>query len=193
VELQGYLTGKSRIPGVEAIPGRGTNIPLYLLGSSLFGAQLAAKLGLPYAFASHFAPAALQDAVAIYRRDFRPSAQLSQPRVLAGVNVMVADTVAQAQQEVQLVKIARVAALLGRGGRTLTDQEARSALRSGAAAHVEQMMTYAAVGTPADVKAYLDQFAKHADADELIVVHQASTLPARLRSVRLTAEVMSQG
>ena len=78
LELQGYLSGESRIPGVEAVPGRrAPNVPLYILGSSLFGAQLAAMLGLPYAFASHFAPAALNDAVALYRREFRPSAQLA--------------------------------------------------------------------------------------------------------------------
>ena len=190
VELQGYLT-QSRVPGVDAIPGRGTNIPLYILGSSLFGAQLAAALGLPYAFASHFAPAALHDAVAIYRQEFRPSEQLDQPRVLAGVNVVVGDTVEQAERDLHQVKVARVAALYGRAGRTLTEQEAESALRTGAAPHVEQMLTYAAVGTPTDVKAYLEQFAKHADADELIVVHQSPSAENRLRSVRLTAEVMA--
>ena len=92
LELQGYLTGESRIPGIDAIPGKGTDVPLYILGSSLFGAQLAAAFGLPYAFASHFAPAALQQAVAIYRRDFRPSKQLSEPYVIAGVNVIVGET-----------------------------------------------------------------------------------------------------
>src|SRR3954469_7379724 len=97
LELQGYLTGPTRIQGVEATPGKGTNVPLYILGSSLFGARLAAQLGLPYAFASHFAPAALQDAVAIYRRDFRPSAQLDAPHVIAGVNVIAADSAGEAQ------------------------------------------------------------------------------------------------
>ncbi len=90
LELQGYLTGPSRVPGIEATPGKGTNVPLYILGSSLFGAQLAAALGLPYAFASHFAPAALDDAIAIYRREFRPSAQLAEPYVIAAVNVIAA-------------------------------------------------------------------------------------------------------
>src|SRR6059058_306368 len=91
LELQGYLTGPTRIEGVEATPGKGTNVPLYILGSSLFGARLAAQLGLPYAFASHFAPTALQDAVAIYRREFKPSTQLDAPHVIAGVNVIAAD------------------------------------------------------------------------------------------------------
>src|SRR4051794_30653998 len=79
LELQGYLTGRTRIPGVNATPGSGTNVPLYILGSSLFGAQLAAALGLPYAFASHFSPSGLLDAVATYRREFRPSDQLDEP------------------------------------------------------------------------------------------------------------------
>src|SRR6202020_2778948 len=111
LELQGYLTGKTRVAGVDAVPGKGTNVPLYILGSSLFGAQLAAALGLPFAFASHFAPGALQQAVAIYRREFRPSAQLEQPYVMAGVNVIAADTTAVAEQEFHRVKIQRVSAL----------------------------------------------------------------------------------
>ena len=93
LELQGYLDRRARVVhGVDATPGKGTNVPLYILGSSLFGAQLAAALGLPYAFASHFAPAALQAGVAAYRDEFRPSAQLDEPYVIAGVNVIAADT-----------------------------------------------------------------------------------------------------
>ena len=79
LELQGYLTGETRVRGVDAIPGKGSNVPLYVLGSSMFGATLAAALGLPYAFASHFAPQLLEPAVAAYRREFRPSAQLAEP------------------------------------------------------------------------------------------------------------------
>jgi luciferase family oxidoreductase group 1 len=191
VELQGYLSDTSPIPGVDAIPGRGTKVPLYLLGSSLFGAQLAALLGLPYAFASHFAPAALHDAVALYRREFRPSAQLDRPLVLAGVNVVLADTVDEAQSALHRIKTARVAALLSRTGTALTDEQAQAALGSAIGQHVEQMLTYAAIGTPADVRTYLEQFAKHADADELIVVHQFPSVEGRLRSVQLTAEAMA--
>ncbi len=98
LELQGYLTGNSRVPGVAATPGAGADVPLYILGSSLFGAQLAAALGLPYAFASHFAPQALQQAVAVYRRDFQPSAQLDHPYVIAGMNVIAADSDEEAQR-----------------------------------------------------------------------------------------------
>jgi luciferase family oxidoreductase group 1 len=188
LELQGYLTGQSRIPGVDATPGKGTNVPLYILGSSLFGAKLAAALGLPYSFASHFAPAALQDAVAIYRREFQPSAQLDEPHVIAGVNVIAADSNADAQEQLHKVKRARVSLLFGRD-RTFTPEEADVVLESPAGQHVEQMVKYSAVGTPGAVKEYLDGFARHADADELIVAHQSTTTEARLRSVELLAEV----
>jgi luciferase family oxidoreductase group 1 len=191
-ELQGYLTGHSLIPGVDAVPGKGTDVPLYILGSSLFGAQLAAALGLPYAFASHFAPHSLQDAVAIYRRDFRPSAQLSQPYVIAGVNVIAADTTAQAQEQFQVARRSRVTALLGRG-RTFTDEEADAILASPSGRQIDQMTRYSAVGTPHEVKAYLDDFTRHAAADELIVASQASTRDAWLRSFELLADVTGLG
>ncbi|WP_067974055.1 LLM class flavin-dependent oxidoreductase [Nocardiopsis trehalosi] len=190
VELQGYLTGNSRIPGVDAIPGKGTNVPLYILGSSLFGAKLAAALGLPYSFASHFAPAALEDAVAVYRREFTPSEALDAPYVIAGVNAMAADTTAEAEEQLRIARRRMAAQLLGRG-RTLSPDEADAALESPAGRHVLQMATYTAVGTPAEVRAYLDRFAAHADADELIIAHQAGTVEARLRSVELVAEAMA--
>jgi len=186
LELQGYLSGPSRIQGVEATPGRGTNVPLYILGSSLFGARLAAQLGLPYAFASHFAPAALQDAVALYRREFKPSEQLAEPYVIAGLNVVAADSASEAQQMHLDVKRARISTFFG-NGRTFTDDEADLILDSAQGQHVAQMMQYSAVGTPEAVREYLDEFAKHADADELIVAHQSTSTQSRLRSVELTA------
>jgi luciferase family oxidoreductase group 1 len=188
-ELQAFLADESLVPGVHAHPGRGTRIPLYILGSSLFGAQLAAALGLPYAFASHFAPAALQDAVAIYRRDFRPSAQLDRPHVIAGVNVIAADTQADADEQFHIAKRARVRAL-ARPGRRLTDDEVDLVLSSPEGAQIEQMVVYSAVGTPGDVRDYLETFAKHADADELIVALQSPAIDARLRSAELVAEAM---
>ncbi len=87
LELQKFLSDEEPLPGLRAIPGRGTKVPLYLLGSSLFGAELAAQLGLPYAFASHFAPRYLHEAIRVYRDGFRPSAQLSEPYVIAGLGV----------------------------------------------------------------------------------------------------------
>jgi luciferase family oxidoreductase group 1 len=187
LELQGYLNGPTRIPGVEATPGKGTNVPLYILGSSLFGARLAAQLGLPYAFASHFAPNALQDAVAIYRREFKPSAQLEVPHVIAGVNVIAADSAAEAQAMFRDTLRARVSLFFG-GGRVFSDDEADMVLDSPQGQHVSQMMKYSAVGTPDAVREYLDEFAAHSDADELIVAHQSSQTAGRLRSVELLAD-----
>jgi luciferase family oxidoreductase group 1 len=187
LELQGYLTGETRVPGVHATPGRGTNVPLYILGSSMFGATLAAAFGLPYAFASQFAPEALRPAVAAYRREFRPSAQLDKPHVIAGVNVLAADTSAEAHEHLLAAKRRLATAIFGRG-RTFTVEEADAILASPAGRRVEVMMTYAAVGTPAEVGQYIEAFAKHADADELIVVHPSPTTEARLRSLELLAD-----
>jgi luciferase family oxidoreductase group 1 len=188
LELQGYLIDETRVPGVNATPGKGANVPLYILGSSLFGARLAAQLGLPYAFASHFAPHALLDAVAIYRREFRPSAQLAAPYVIAGLTVIAADTKRRAEEQLHTVRRARVRLLLGRG-RTLTDNEADLLLESPEGAQLSQMMTYAAVGTPDEVHAYLAAFVDHARADEVMVTHPAQTLEARLRSMELLSNV----
>jgi luciferase family oxidoreductase group 1 len=164
-------------------------VPLNILGSSLFGAQLAAALGLPYCFASHFAPAALQEAVSTYRREFRPSVQLAEPYVMAGVNVIAADTGEEAQEQFRAAQRRRVSALLGRGG-TFTDDEADLLLDSPAGQQVLQMSIYSAVGTPAEVKEYLEEFIPHAGADELIVAGQSPTAATRLRSFELLAHVM---
>ena len=188
VELQGYLRGETTVPGVEAIPGAGTNVPLYILGSSLFGARLAAMLGLPYAFASHFAPQALIDAIAIYRREFRPSVQLAEPYAIAAVNVIAADTDDEAQQQWITVRRSRIARFVA-PGRDLSDDEADAVIASPQGQQVAQMMHYSAIGTPDHVKAYLDEFARIAGADELITAHSAPTIDQRLRSVDLLADV----
>ena len=189
LELQGYLTGETTIEGVHAIPGRGTDVPLYILGSSLFGAELAATLGLPYGFASHFAPHALHSAVTLYRRLFRPSPHLDRPHVIAGVNVIAADDDATARDQLHRTRRNRLRALLGRGGRTIDDAEADLMLDSPRAMHVDQMLTYTAVGTPGAVRAYLDDFIAHSGADELMVAHAGDTSAARMRSLELLAEV----
>ncbi|MFG1781880.1 LLM class flavin-dependent oxidoreductase [Rhodococcus oryzae] len=188
LELQGYLTGPSRIPGIEATPGKGTNVPLYILGSSLFGAKLAAALGLPYAFASHFAPNALLDALAIYRREFRPSAQLAEPYVIAAVNVIAADTQDEADRLFLETKRKRVGLFVGRG-RTFSPDEADMILESPAGQQVLQMVRYSAVGTPTVVREYLDRFGEETAADELMVVSSATDRTAWLRSLELVAEV----
>ena len=189
LELQAYLAGDSRVPGVDAVPGKGSRVPLYVLGSSLFGAQLAAALGLPYAFASHFAPQALEAAVAVYRRDFRPSAQLEAPYVIAGVNVLAADTTEAAQAQLRAASRLRVTALFGQG-RALSDAQADLLLASAAGQQVAQMFTYAAVGTPREVSDYLDGFVRRADADELIVAHSSPMTEDRLRSLTLLADAV---
>ncbi|MFC5673691.1 LLM class flavin-dependent oxidoreductase [Streptomyces incanus] len=192
LELQGYLAGESRIPGVDATPGKGTNVPLYILGSSLFGAKLAAALGLPYSFASHFAPNALRDAVALYRREFQPSAQLDKPYVIAGVNVIAADTTEDAQEHFHATKRHRVTQMLGRGGRTFTPEEADMILETTAGQQVLQMLQYTAVGNPAEVKDYLGRFTELTQADELIIVSSVIDRKAWLRSLELLAEISGQ-
>jgi alkanesulfonate monooxygenase SsuD/methylene tetrahydromethanopterin reductase-like flavin-dependent oxidoreductase (luciferase family) len=160
----------------------------------MFGATLAAALGLPYAFASHFAPQALEPAVAAYRRDFRPSAQLAEPYVIAGVNVIAADSRAEAEAQLQAIRRIRAVGLFGRGRQVdgLDFEDAADALLAqGAAHHVDQMLTHTALGTPDEVGEYLDGFRKAADADELIVAHQSPTVESRLRSVTLLAEGMA--
>ena len=188
LELQGYLQGESRIPGVVAVPGAGTNVPLYILGSSLFGARLAAMLGLRYAFASHFAPASLIDAIALYRREFRPSEQLGEPYAIAGVNVIAADTDDEARSQWETVRRYRIARFVA-PGRDLSDDEADAILASPQGQQIAQMMHYSAVGTPDTVKAYLDEFAALAGADELITAHSSPTIEQRLHSVDLVADV----
>jgi luciferase family oxidoreductase group 1 len=189
IELQAYLSGQSRVPGVDAVPGKGSRVPLYILGSSMYGATLAAALGLPYAFASHFAPQMLEPAVAAYRQEFKPSEQLDHPYVIAGVNVIAADTTEEAQRQLEQTRRIRATTLFGRG-RSFTDEEVDLLLQSEAGRHVEQMLTYAAVGTRAEVRGYLEDFARKADADELIVAHQSPAAEERLRSVTLLAEAM---
>ena len=189
LELQGYLRGESTIPGVVAVPGAETNVPLYILGSSLFGARLAAMLGLPYTFASHFAPAALLDAIALYRREFQPSEQLAEPYAIAGVNVIAADTDDEAQQQWTTVRRYRIARFVA-PGRDLSDDEADAILASPQGQQIAQMMHYSAVGTPDHVKAYLDEFAALAGVDELITAHSSPTIDQRLRSVDLVADAM---
>jgi len=194
-ELAGYLAGKTLVPGVDAIPGKGSHVPLYILGSSLFGARLAAALGLPYAFASHFAPAALEDALAVYRREFRPSDQLERPYAIVGVNVIAADTESSAREQLLGIRRVRAVSLYGRGrpgqgSEDLTDGQADQLLASVVGGQVDQMLTYTAAGTPAQVSDYLDSFVRRTEADELIVAHQAPTIENRLRSVTLLAQAM---
>ncbi|WP_449373636.1 LLM class flavin-dependent oxidoreductase [Arthrobacter psychrolactophilus] len=191
-ELQAYFDGETRISGVNAYPGKDTRVPLFILGSSLFGARLAAALGLPYSFASHFAPQALEDAVRIYRREFKPSAALAAPYVIAGVNAIVADTQEEAERLALEARRQRVVSLVGRG-QTFTEAEKDLLLDSPAGQQVNTMFRYAAIGTPAVAREYLEDFAKTADADELIVGTQITDRSAWIRSFELLAGAMELG
>ena len=193
LELQAYLRGQSRVPGVQAVPGAGTDVPLYILGSSLFGAQLAAAFGLPYAFASHFAPDHLLEAVDIYRRDFKPSEQLDAPYVLAAVNVVAADDADEARTQFEQTRRTRVRGMLQRrpgDAEGYTDQEIDAFLATPQGRGIANMMRCSAVGAPDEVREQLEAFAVEARADELIVAHQSPQTADRLRSVELTAAAM---
>ena len=187
VELQAYLRGASMVPGVEAVPGAGTDVPLWILGSSLFGARLAASLGLPYAFASHFSPGALLDAVQVYRDEFQPSDQLADPWVMAGVNVIASDTDDDAERQFHQVRRQRIARFLA-PGRNLTDAELDQVVDSPQGHQVAQMMHYSAVGTADIVARYVREFARVAQVDEVITAHASPTIDERLRSVDLLAD-----
>jgi luciferase family oxidoreductase group 1 len=192
VELQAYLQGNSVIPGVQAIPGAGTNVPLYILGSSLFGAQLAAALGLPYAFASHFAPDALHDAVDIYRQDFKPSAQLAEPYVIVAANVVAADDAAVARSQHLTALRSRVRLMISQGPSSpaYSDDEIDAFLTTPNGRQLAKMVKYTAIGTSNDVRDFLTELADSTKADELIVAHMATEVSDRLHSVELTAKAM---
>jgi len=186
IELQKFLGDESPLPGIKAIPGQGTHVPLYILGSSLFGAELAAELGLPYAFASHFAPRFLHEAITVYREQFKPSAQQAEPYVIAGVGVIAAETEESAAAQHEAARRIRARALFGRG-RKLSDEDITALLESPQAAAVDEMLAYTAVGLADEAAAYLQKFAAETEADELITVHYSDSVPNRLRSVELLA------
>lgn len=192
LELQAFFSDKSIVSGVRAIPGEGTRVPIYILGSSLFGAQLAGDLGLPYAFASHFAPAALHQALDVYRRRFRPSAQAEAPHVIVAVNVITAETEAEAEAEHVLTRHARARLLFrGRSGR-LTEEEIDAILAGPQASAIDEMMRYTVSGTPDQVISGLAMLARDTDADELMVVPQGSTINSRFQSLDLLGSSLSR-
>jgi luciferase family oxidoreductase group 1 len=186
-ELQGYLKGESMIPGVDAYPGKGTDVPLFVLGSSQYGAQLAAALGLGYAFASHFAPQMLEHAARLYRESFEPSEDYPEPHFIAALNVIAADTAQEAQQQFELSQRFRIRQMLGRG-RDLTEDEVTMLMHSPAGDQVLSMTKYTAVGTVETVRDYLDQFRVRVQADELILTNAAPELQARHRTLQLLGE-----
>ena len=185
LELQSYFQAPR--PGeVLAVPGSGLKVPLWILGSSLYGAELAAALGLPYAFASHFAPAQLMQAIEIYRAGFRPSAQLQRPQVMAGVNVLAAGTDEEARFLATSVEQAIVNLRTGRPGRLPAPSRD---LRWGPheRAILDQVLSCSAIGSPATVARWLESFEQRTGVDEIIVAAQMFDHAARLRSYEIAA------
>jgi luciferase family oxidoreductase group 1 len=189
VELQDYLSDEPR-QRVRAVPGTGLKVPLWILGSSTFGAQLAAHLGLPYAFASHFAPQQMMQAVEIYRSTFKPSAQLEKPHVMLGFNVFAADTDDEARLLATSMQKAFVNLRTGRPGK-LQPPEAGylESLPGEALSMLESVLSCSAIGGPDTVKRALDAFIARTGADELMVTSQIFDHQARLRSYEITAQV----
>ena len=187
LELQAYLAGDPIIPGVKSVPGAGTNVPLYILGSSLFGASLAAKLGLPYSFASHFAPTHLKEATAYYRANFQPSQYCEEPYVIAALNVTASDSAEDAQRQTELVHRQRVRAFLGQRGRQISDEQLDTIVNAPQGRQITDMLRYTAQGEGPEVVAYLEQFKELAQADELMISFQAPTHEEVLRSMEILA------
>ncbi|HEX8191824.1 MAG TPA: LLM class flavin-dependent oxidoreductase [Allosphingosinicella sp.] len=173
---------------VRAIPGEGQEVDFWILGSSLFGAQLAAMLGLPYAFASHFAPAAMMDAVHVYRSSFRPSAQLAEPYVMLGFNVFAADSDAEAQLLATSVQQAFVALRTGRPGKLQPPLAGYAdTLPPQARASLEDVLSCSATGAPDTVARQMKAFVERTGADELMIVSQIFDHEARLKSYEIAA------
>ncbi len=188
VELDALFAGDERLP-LQASPGRGAKIEMWILGSSLFGAQLAAMLGLPYAFASHFAPAALDQALAIYRRDFVPSARLDKPYAIAAINVIAADSDEEAVLLGSSMDQAFVALRTGTPGPLKPPVERyRESLPPQALAMLESFREASAVGSPATVRASLAAFIERTGADELIFAGSTFDPAARVRGLGLAME-----
>ncbi|MEV0688211.1 LLM class flavin-dependent oxidoreductase [Nocardia sp. NPDC050378] len=190
VELHGFLSDRSPIPGIHAYPGEGTEVPLYILGSSLFGARLAAQLGLPYAFASHFAPAMLHQAAQAYRHDFDPSGPLAGPEAkpwfVAGVNVLAADDADTASDQRRKFENGWLQGALGRD-RTFSEDELEMVRRHPQGQQVLSMLEHSVVGTRDQVVIGLDTFAADVRADELIVVNMAFDEDQQHRTLELLA------
>ena len=189
LELQAFLAGDDRL-GIQATPGQGTHIPLYILGSSLFGAQLAAALGLPYAFASHFAPQMLDQALDIYRRDFKPSEQLAEPYVICGFNIFAADSDEEAEYLSSSMLQSFVALRTGNPGKMPPPVEGyRESLPPQFQSMLEQIMQGSAVGSPDKVKQEVERFVERTGADELIISGSIFDSAAREKSYTIAAEV----
>jgi luciferase family oxidoreductase group 1 len=189
VELMAYFQPSQPGQRVRAIPGEGLDIPVWILGSSLFGAQLAAQLGLPYAFASHFAPQLMMEALATYRRSFQPSAWLDHPYVMLGFNVFAAETDEEAQLLATSVQQAFVALRTGVPGQLKPPLPGYAdTLAPEQRAMLDMLLNCAAIGSPETVREATLAFIERTGADELMVTSQIYDHAARIRSYELLAD-----
>jgi luciferase family oxidoreductase group 1 len=190
MELQAYFREVAPGQMIRAVPGAGLKVPIWLLGSSLFSAQLAAALGLPFAFASHFAPDLLMQALDIYRAQFKPSESLAQPHTMAGVAVFAAETDAEARRLFTSLQQQFVSLRRGRPGPVQPPVDSMDGLWTPAEkAGVEHSMAYALVGSPQTVGRGLERFVAQTGADEVMVTAQIYDHAARVRSYEIVAEV----
>jgi luciferase family oxidoreductase group 1 len=190
VELQSYFAGDGQT-GVQATPGAGADVSLWILGSSTYGAQLAAMLGLPYAFASHFAPDALMSAIEIYRRTFRPSAVLAKPHVMAGFNVFAADTDAEGALIASSQEQAFVALRTGNPRQLPPPVKGyRESLGAQGGAILDHVLSCSAVGGPAKVAREIAAFVARTGVDELMIASSIYDHEARKRSLTITADAL---
>jgi luciferase family oxidoreductase group 1 len=193
VELMGYFRDPEPGQLVRAVPGAGLKVPIWILGSSLFGAQLAAALGLPFAFASHFAPAQLLPAIAIYRERFRPSEQLARPFVMAGFNVFAADSDAEAELIATSMQQAFVNLRSGRPSRLKPPYaNYRATLTPAESTMLDQVMACTAIGSGEVVRQAIESFIDRSGVDELMIASQIFDHGSRLRSYEITAGLFSR-
>ena len=194
IELMGYFAPPQPGQRVRAVPGAGLEVPIWILGSSLYGAQLAAALGLPYAFASHFAPAQMTEAVALYRGRFRPSDKHARPYVMLGVNVFAADTDREARRLFTSVQQAFVNLRTGRPGKLPPPREDYEAtLAPPEQAMLDHALAVSVVGAPETVRDGLQSLAASTGADEFMVTAHIHDFQARLCSFAIVAEVSGLG
>ena len=191
LELQSYFAPAEPEQALQAIPGAGANVPIYLLGSSDFSARLAAELGLPFAFASHFAPAYLEVALALYRQNFKPSATLTQPHAIIGAGIFAAATDAEAQRLATSAQLQFLNLVRGHPGKLPPPVQSMEGLWSrGEEAAVLDRTRCSAIGSPETVRRRLETLLKETGADEIIATAQIYDHAARLRSFEIAADVL---
>jgi luciferase family oxidoreductase group 1 len=193
LELMAYFQDPEPGQPVRAVPGAGMHVPIWILGSSLFGAQLAAALGLPYAFASHFAPAQMMEAIVVYREHFRPSPELGKPYVMLGVNAIAADTDDEARWLLTSLQQAFVNLRRGRPGLLPPPvEDFDRQLEPFERAQLDAVLAASVVGSPGTVRRGLAQFIDRTGADELIVAAQIYDHAKRLRSYEIVAATRAE-